>query len=303
MDRLKTEFTGRDQAVWEDDALEIFIDPLRDRKNYFHLVASASGVQFDERVEDGRKDVDWNGEWQVATARAADGWTAEIAIPFRTLGMAAPTATQRIGLNLAREEVPHGEVSAWAITFGSFHQPGMFGDLAFGEEKEVIWIEAESVARTNFLYGVQLATAREEARGTYGTGYLNLNVAHPGGPAGDPPDGSDSWVAEWHFECPQAGEYALWVLGSDEVSGQASWRLDEGADTGAPCRDSASRARLRPPAGAGPLAPRRPRRRHSEADRGKAPPHAARARGRSGALQALRLLHRLLVLAPPGWQP
>lgn len=230
MDRLKTEFTGRDQAVWEDDALEIFIDPLRDRKNYFHLVASASGVQFDERVEDGRKDVDWNGEWQVATARAADGWTAEIAIPFRTLGMAAPTATQRIGLNLAREEVPHGEVSAWAITFGSFHQPGMFGDLAFGEEKEVIWIEAESVARTNFLYGVQLATAREEARGTYGTGYLNLNVAHPGGPAGDPPDGSDSWVAEWHFECPQAGEYALWVLGSDEVSGQASWRLDEGAE-------------------------------------------------------------------------
>ena len=229
MDLLKTEMTRHGDMVWEDDCIEIFIDPLRNRRDYLHFIASAAAVTFDEKVTDGRKDSDWNGDWTVATQRGEDGWTAEVAIPYADLGIGRPASTDRLGFNVTREEVPHGEVSAWALTFGSFHQPGMFGDLAFGQEAELVWIEAESVAKSNFLYGVQLASKRPEARGTNGTGYLNLNVAHEGGPSGDTPDGAPDWFARWEFDVPRDGAYALWVLGSDGVSGLASWQLDDGA--------------------------------------------------------------------------
>ncbi len=229
MDALRTQMTRRDDMVWEDDCIEIFIDPLRNRKDYLHFIASAAAVIFDEKVTDGKKDSEWNGGWTVATQRAEDRWTAEVAIPYADLGIDRPAATDRLGFNVTREEVPHEEVSAWALTFGSFHQPGMFGDLAFGQEAELVWIEAESVAKTNFLYGVQLASKRPEARGTNGTGYLNLNVAHEGGPSGDTPDGAPDWFARWEFDVPRDGAYALWLLGSDGISGLACWQLDDGA--------------------------------------------------------------------------
>jgi len=229
MEALKAEMTRHDDMVWEDDCVEVFIDPQRGRKDYYHFIANAAGVRFDEKVVDGRKDAEWNGEWTVATQREEDRWTAEIAIPLTTLGVDRPSGTERFGFNVTREEVPSQEVSAWALTFGSFHQPGMFGDLVFGGEEGLVWVEAESVEKTNFLYGVQLASKRPEARGTNGTGYLNLNVAHEGGPSGDPPDGSPDWFARWQLDVAHEGDYALWVLGSDGLSGSASWQLDERA--------------------------------------------------------------------------
>ena len=232
MNDLKTSCTRHDDAVWEDDCIEVFIDALRSRTNYDHFVVSVPGVRFEERVAGGVKNSEWNGEWTAAAQKGEKGWSVEVAIPFATLGIGRPARRlgARLGINLAREETPHKEVSAWALTFGSFHQPAMFGELLLGEQPEVAWIEAEKIAETNFLYGVQLAVDRPEARGANGTGYLNLNVGHTGGPPGDPRDGKSFWYARWDFACPKDGDYALWVLGSDQPAGACTWQWDGGPE-------------------------------------------------------------------------
>jgi hypothetical protein len=53
MGKLKTLSTRRDESVWEDDCVEIFLDAKRSRKDYDHLVISAAGTRFDEHVAGG----------------------------------------------------------------------------------------------------------------------------------------------------------------------------------------------------------------------------------------------------------
>jgi hypothetical protein len=93
-----------------------------------------------------------------------------------------------------------------------------------------MWIEAEDAQQTNFVYGVQLASRRPEARGAYGTGYLNLNVGQAGGPAPDPAGGSHAWFARWSFQCPADGRYALWVLANSPPAGTVTWQWDDGPE-------------------------------------------------------------------------
>lgn len=94
-------------------------------------------------------------------------------------------------------------------------------------------VDRDDIAvETNFLYGVQLASKRPEARGTNGAGYPNLNVAHEGGPPGDPPDGPPDWFARQDLDVPREGDYVLWALGSDGVTGVAGWQLDAKAADG-----------------------------------------------------------------------
>ncbi|MCJ7822761.1 MAG: hypothetical protein MUQ26_06785, partial [Armatimonadetes bacterium] len=46
-----------DGNVWEDDSVEIFIDPAGDRKSYVQLIVNAAGVTYEGREKDGT----WNG--------------------------------------------------------------------------------------------------------------------------------------------------------------------------------------------------------------------------------------------------
>jgi len=124
---LVVDAAGRDKDVWKDDCVEVFIDTNLDRKTYFHFIFNAAGV-----VQDGRQmDDSWNGECTVKTGREANAWTAEIAIPWATLGLDAPEIGTRIGLELARTRAQEpGEISQWAPTRIWNHEPERFGTLS-----------------------------------------------------------------------------------------------------------------------------------------------------------------------------
>lgn len=80
MDGSGPEFGG-------DDAVAILLDGFHDHRNAVVLATNANGAEFDALLTDeGREfNVDWRGIWKVAATRTADGWSAEFAIPFRSL--------------------------------------------------------------------------------------------------------------------------------------------------------------------------------------------------------------------------
>src|SRR5262249_20798686 len=77
----------RDADLTPDDRITLLFDTFLDRRNAFVFQVNAAGARFDQIITDEGQDKnpDWNGIWYARTRRSAQGWTAEIAIPFQTL--------------------------------------------------------------------------------------------------------------------------------------------------------------------------------------------------------------------------
>ena len=129
VDRIKADVENRDGPTFYDDSVEVFVDPTRSGRDYFHFSTNTLGAQFDQRVFN----AGWNGEWQSAVNVDKRMWTAEIAIPFATLGVGAPASGSQWGLNLTRNRTTSGGVEylTWAVPYGSFHSPDRFGTAVF----------------------------------------------------------------------------------------------------------------------------------------------------------------------------
>jgi hypothetical protein len=68
-----------------DDLFEVMIDPFLDRRTGFAFTINPYGVQLDWTVIDDEWSSAWDGVWDSATSRSADGFSVEMRIPFRTL--------------------------------------------------------------------------------------------------------------------------------------------------------------------------------------------------------------------------
>jgi hypothetical protein len=111
-----------------DDTVELFLSPERDLSKYYYFVLNAANARFAKASFDAA----WHGEWQAASRRSAEGWQAEIRIPFASLRVPVP---QRGGIwhgNFCRrrpqEIVPY---HCWSMTFGGIHRSDRFGRLEF----------------------------------------------------------------------------------------------------------------------------------------------------------------------------
>ncbi len=86
-----------------DDNFIVVIDSYGDKRNAYQFVINPNGAQYDALVMDNNRktNVDWNGVWYVATQRTAQGWFAELRIPFSTLKFGAEEV-QTWGINFER---------------------------------------------------------------------------------------------------------------------------------------------------------------------------------------------------------
>lgn len=77
----------RDGALFRDDAVAVLLDTFHDHRNAYFFETNPNGSRTDALVSDEGDDfnLDWDGIWRVASRLDTDGWTAEFAIPFRTL--------------------------------------------------------------------------------------------------------------------------------------------------------------------------------------------------------------------------
>ncbi|MEO8353055.1 MAG: carbohydrate-binding family 9-like protein [Chthoniobacteraceae bacterium] len=132
--------TERDGPLWEEEVVEVFLDPVGDGECYFEFEVNPLNTQLDlvlRRNRSGyRKDFRWScAGFRSRTRRTADSWTAELAIPFQTLSAESISAGRRWRGNFHRIDRPRNaprELSSWSPTFsGTFHAPAQFGTIEF----------------------------------------------------------------------------------------------------------------------------------------------------------------------------
>lgn len=84
------------------DRIVVYLDPRHDHHNGFEFWVSAAGVQRDAVIyNDSWDDFSWDGVWQAAVVVDAEGWVAEVKIPFSQLRF-AEGEDQVWGVNAAR---------------------------------------------------------------------------------------------------------------------------------------------------------------------------------------------------------
>jgi hypothetical protein len=114
-----------------DDAVAILLDPFHDHRNGVIFATNCMGAKADALLTDeGRElNTDWRGVWDVGGTRTPDGWSAEFAIPFRSLRFPAKGG-EPWGINIVRmirrknEEVLWG---GWTRENGGFHKVSLAG--------------------------------------------------------------------------------------------------------------------------------------------------------------------------------
>ena len=107
----------RDSRLWEQEVVEVFLDPDGDGKNYPELEVSPHNVVVDLLIPAAGSGVDTAIRWDIeglrtAVAKQGAGWTVEIAIPWASLGAAGTSTKPAIGdkwrVGLYRIERPGG---------------------------------------------------------------------------------------------------------------------------------------------------------------------------------------------------
>jgi hypothetical protein len=108
---LKEDFEPND-----GDYFQVILDTYRDRRNGFLFTVNPHGARRDAQVSDEGRSVnaDWDTVWDVRTQIGSSGWTAEIAIPFKSLSFDQRRTGQVWGVNFARKIRRKNEVGFWA---------------------------------------------------------------------------------------------------------------------------------------------------------------------------------------------
>ncbi len=95
----------KDEPVWQDDGIEIFLDPARSKDSYAQIIVSSAGVIMDGYCQSkayGSLDVSWDSGATAAVQTVTDGWTMEVCIPLAQLPVTDPHADW--GVHIARNQ-------------------------------------------------------------------------------------------------------------------------------------------------------------------------------------------------------
>ena len=130
--------TLRDASLNDADAFVLVLDTYHDRQNGFVFGTTPAGIEYDGQVANegqggggggggrpggggsrqqrgsgGGFNLNWDGSWEVATSTDAEGWYAEMRIPFTTLRYGTG-GEQTWGLNFERRIRRNSEEAVWA---------------------------------------------------------------------------------------------------------------------------------------------------------------------------------------------
>jgi len=86
-EKITAKITKRDGDLKNDDSFAIMLDTFFDKNNAYIFVINSLGTQLDGRIADNGRTVDikWDTEWKSASRVNENGWSAEIAIPFKSI--------------------------------------------------------------------------------------------------------------------------------------------------------------------------------------------------------------------------
>lgn len=105
---------ARDADLEIDDSVAILLDTFHDRRNAFYFATNPSGALIDGLIVENQRTINfnWNAIWNVRAKRTPKGWSAEFAIPFKSLSF---NPGQDVwGFNFSRVIVRKIEEDRWA---------------------------------------------------------------------------------------------------------------------------------------------------------------------------------------------
>jgi hypothetical protein len=141
-DKIVANVLSRDGSLTYDDAVLLILDTFQDHQSGFLFMINPLGSSYDAVVRQEGEEVveEWDGLWWAEATRDAEGWTAEIAIPFRTLRFPrAPVQTW--GFNVGRLVARKREEAYWkpmerSYGFWARYKVSKFGVITGLEELE-----------------------------------------------------------------------------------------------------------------------------------------------------------------------
>jgi len=138
-----------DSAIWEDDEIEVFLDPFSTGTEYFQLIVNSAGVLYDARLQivevpdpagagDTKLVRESDASWSSGLDRAVhiedERWTIEMALPLLGLGLAGAPAGHTLGLNLTSADWDTEEYTCLSPV-SNWHDPRQFGAMVLGEPR------------------------------------------------------------------------------------------------------------------------------------------------------------------------
>lgn len=119
----------RDADLGDDDSFLFIIDTYNDQQNGFLFGTNADGMEYDAQIDNegqgnfnanrqqggviGGTNLNWDASWTVKTEIGDYGWSAEFAIPLRSLRFATGS-NQTWGINFQRNISKTSETAYWA---------------------------------------------------------------------------------------------------------------------------------------------------------------------------------------------
>ncbi len=106
--RIAVHTMARDGNFRGDDTFAVALDTYGDRRTGYYFAINAAGARADGLIAGVETaSLDWDGIWDARTRRQAQGWTAEIVIPAKTLNFTRGLAQWGVNFEryVAREQL------------------------------------------------------------------------------------------------------------------------------------------------------------------------------------------------------
>jgi hypothetical protein len=102
----------RDSIPWSEDQVIVVVDTFHDRRNGYGFVVTSAGGRSDVLLEGEQFLTDWDTIWFAKTRIDAEGWSAEIAIPYQSVNF--DPEGDAWGFNIGRVIARNDEEVRWA---------------------------------------------------------------------------------------------------------------------------------------------------------------------------------------------
>lgn len=122
-------------VLWEDNCIEFMIDPTGERKDYYYFTVTSAGFYSDAYAiklgANSRMDYQWNSGMKAAVSHQPDSWSAEIAIPLKSM---KPFGEKGFTANFTRNQSVGNEsrLYSWSpFIRKNFQESDNFGRIRF----------------------------------------------------------------------------------------------------------------------------------------------------------------------------
>jgi len=128
-DQLQVSDARRDAALGNTDAILFIIDTYKDGQNGFVFGTNSAAIEYDAQIDNegvgnfnnnrqqggtiGGVNLNWDASWTVKTEVGDYGWSAEFAIPLKTIRYGS--GEQTWGLNVQRNISKTNEINFWSL--------------------------------------------------------------------------------------------------------------------------------------------------------------------------------------------